>query len=346
MQRVFDTRLFFFHFDFSSRADLYDGDASGELSQALLQLLAVVVRSCFFDLRPDLRDTAFDGGFLAGTFDDRGVVFVDDHAFGAAEIFERNVFQFDAQLFGDHLAIGEDRDVFEHRFAAVAKPRSLDGDDFQRATNFVYHQGCQGFAFNLFGDDEQRFAGLRGGFKHREKILHAGNLLLVDEQVAIFVNTLHPFRIGHKVRREVATIKSHTFDEVQSCFQPFGLLDGNDALFSYLVHRLGQDISYGFIVVGGNCANLGNFVSVASRLADRLELIDHLRHRFIDAALDAHGIVPGSNQFYSLAKNRPGQNRRCGRAIAGHIRSLARDFFDHLGAHVLEFIFELNFFWY
>ena len=58
MQRVFDTRLFFFHFDFSGRANLDDGDTAGELSQTFLQFFAVVVRSRFFDLRADLRDTA------------------------------------------------------------------------------------------------------------------------------------------------------------------------------------------------------------------------------------------------------------------------------------------------
>ena len=143
MQRVFDARLFFFHFDFSSRANFDDGDAAGELSQTFLQFLAVVVRSGFFDLRTDLRDTPFDSRFLAGAFDDRGIVLVDDHAFGAAEIFERYVFQLDAQLFGDHLAIGQDRDIFEHRFTAIAKSRSFDGDDFQRAADLVHDQGRQ-----------------------------------------------------------------------------------------------------------------------------------------------------------------------------------------------------------
>ena len=87
MQRVFDTRLFFFHFDFSRRANFYDGDATGKLSQTFLQFLAVVIRSRFLDLRADLRDTAFDGGFLAGAFNHRGIVLVDDHAFGAPQIF-------------------------------------------------------------------------------------------------------------------------------------------------------------------------------------------------------------------------------------------------------------------
>ena len=92
-------------------------------------------------------------------------------AFGAAKILERDVFELDAQLFGDHLAVGENRDIFEHRFAPVAKSRGLDGDDFQRAADLVDHQSRQSFAFDLFGDDQQRFTGLGSGFKHREQDL-------------------------------------------------------------------------------------------------------------------------------------------------------------------------------
>ena len=79
MQRVFDARLLFFHFDFGRRANFDDGNATGELGQTFLQFLAVVVGSRFFDLRADLRDAAFDSGFLAGAFDNRGVVLVDDY---------------------------------------------------------------------------------------------------------------------------------------------------------------------------------------------------------------------------------------------------------------------------
>src|SRR6185436_15305465 len=49
-----------------------DGDATGELSKALLELLAVVVGGGLFDLAANLRNAALDVGLLAGTFDDGG----------------------------------------------------------------------------------------------------------------------------------------------------------------------------------------------------------------------------------------------------------------------------------
>jgi hypothetical protein len=64
---------------------------------------------------------------LAGALDDRGVVLVDRDLLGAAEVFERDVLELDAEVFGDELAAGEDGDVLEHGLAAVAEARRLDG---------------------------------------------------------------------------------------------------------------------------------------------------------------------------------------------------------------------------
>src|ERR1700737_4519254 len=54
------------------------------LAQPLLQLLAVVVGGGLLDLRLDLGDARLDLALLAGTVDDRGVLFLDHHLLGAA----------------------------------------------------------------------------------------------------------------------------------------------------------------------------------------------------------------------------------------------------------------------
>src|SRR4029079_332501 len=98
---------------------MYDGDAAAEFGQAFLQFFAVVVRRGLFDLTADLVHAALDLGALAVAFNDRRVFFVDDDALGAAEIFERNILELDAEVFGDAAATSENRDVFEHGFAAI-----------------------------------------------------------------------------------------------------------------------------------------------------------------------------------------------------------------------------------
>jgi hypothetical protein len=50
--------LLLLQFDFSRRADLDDGDATGQLGETLLQLLAVVVRVSVLDLSLDLVDAS------------------------------------------------------------------------------------------------------------------------------------------------------------------------------------------------------------------------------------------------------------------------------------------------
>ena len=66
----------------------------------------------------------------------------------------------DAEIFTDRLSARQDRNVFEHRLAAVTEARSLHRRDFQSAAQLVYDKCCQCLAFNVFGDDDERLRGL------------------------------------------------------------------------------------------------------------------------------------------------------------------------------------------
>ena len=80
VQGVFDAGFLFLHLGLGRGADIDDGHAAGQLGQAFLQLLAVVVGGGFLDLAADLIDTALDLGGLAAAFDDGGVLLVNDNA--------------------------------------------------------------------------------------------------------------------------------------------------------------------------------------------------------------------------------------------------------------------------
>ena len=60
-QSILDAVLLLLELDLGGSADLDDGDAAGQLGQALLQLLFVVVGGGLFDLGLDLLDAALDG---------------------------------------------------------------------------------------------------------------------------------------------------------------------------------------------------------------------------------------------------------------------------------------------
>src|SRR5271166_3474052 len=160
VHRVVDAILLFLDLDLGRTADADHCDPAGEFRQALLELLAVIVGRRVFDLRLDLRDPALDVLLLARAFDDRSVLLLDAHALGLAEHLKGHVLELDAKVLGDHGPGGEDGNIFEHRFAAIAKPRGLHGRDLESATQLVDHQGRQGFAFDVLGDDEQWLASL------------------------------------------------------------------------------------------------------------------------------------------------------------------------------------------
>src|SRR3546814_20281235 len=111
--------------------------SSDVCSSDLLELLAIVIAGGVFDLGTDRFGTALDRVGITGAIDERGVVLVDRDALGGAEHAERDVFELDPEILGDDFALAQDRDVLEHRLAAIAEARRLDRGDLQPATQLV-----------------------------------------------------------------------------------------------------------------------------------------------------------------------------------------------------------------
>ena len=145
-------------------------------------------RSCSFSLSysevvssiwaRELGAAALDVFLLAGAVDNRGVVLVDADFLGPAERIERDRLELDAEVLADHLTAGQDREVFEHRLAAVAKARRLDRGHLEAAAQLVDDQRGQRLALDVLGDDQQRVAALHHRFQQREDHLQAGQLFL------------------------------------------------------------------------------------------------------------------------------------------------------------------------
>ena len=107
MHGVLNTRLLLFHFGLGRSAHLNNSDTADQFRQPLLQLLAVIVAGRLIDLAANFLHSAFESSTcLPLAFDDGGVVFVDRDLLGLAEIFDLDVLQLDAQVFGDGFAAG------------------------------------------------------------------------------------------------------------------------------------------------------------------------------------------------------------------------------------------------
>jgi hypothetical protein len=88
VQRVLDAGLLLLHLGLGRGADVDDGHAAGQLGQALLELLAVVVGGGFLDLAADLLDAALDVGGACRRLRRSWCFLVDGDALGAAEVAE------------------------------------------------------------------------------------------------------------------------------------------------------------------------------------------------------------------------------------------------------------------
>jgi hypothetical protein len=78
------------------------------------------------------------------------------------------------------------------------KPGSLDGRDLQAAAQLVDDERGERFAFDVFGDDQQRTARLHHGFEDRQHRLQVRQLLLVDQDVGVFEFDRHLFGLVMK----------------------------------------------------------------------------------------------------------------------------------------------------
>ena len=287
-------------------------------------------------------DAGFDVLLLAGAFDDRGVFLVDHDLAGAAEHVDRDAFELHAEFIGDQLTAGQDRDVLQHRLAAIAEAGRLDGGDLQAAAQAVDHQRRQRLALDVLGDDQERTAGLHHGFQHRQHRLQAGELLLVQQHVDVLELGGHLLGIGDEVGRQIAAVELHALDDVDFGLERLVLLDRDDALIADLLHRLRDHLADRGVAVGRDGADLGDFGGGGDRLGALLDILDDGVHRDVDAALQIHRVHAGGDRLGALAHDRLRQHGRGGGAVAGGVVGLGGDFAQHLRAHVLELVLELD----
>src|SRR5262249_20086767 len=180
---------------------------------------------------------------------------------------------------------GEDRDVLEHGFAAVAEAGRLHGRRLQRAADLVHDQRRQRFAPDLLGDDDERLSAARHLLPQRGGVLRLRDLLLRGEPVDVLVAALHAVRIGDEVRRGVAAVELHALDHLELRFEPFRLLDRDDAFLADLVHGLGDDLADRGVVVGRDGPDLRDLLLLLGGLGEALQLRDETLYGAVDAAL-------------------------------------------------------------
>src|SRR6185437_13672901 len=339
--RVLDAVLALLELDLGRRAGLDDGHAAGQLGQPLLQLLAVVVGVGVVDLGTDLVDPARDLVRVTGAVDDRGLVLGHDDRASPAEHAEVDALQLEADFLADDLSTGEDGDVTEHGLAAVAEAGGLDRDGPEQPAHLVDHQGGQGLAVDVLGDDQQGLAGLHDLVEQREHVLVGRDLRVHDQDVRVLEDGLEALRVGDEVRGDVALVEAHALGELKLEAEGVALLDGDDAFLADLVHGLGDHLADrrvpGRDGRGGSDLLLGLHV-----LGELRQLLAHCLDGRLDAALERHRVGAGGDVPQALAHQRLGEHGRRRRAVAGNVVGLLRYFLDQLGTDLLPRVLEFD----
>src|SRR5713226_5385397 len=167
----------------------------------------------------------------------------------------------------------------------------------------------------------------------------------MDQDAHVLEDTFHALGVGDEVGGEVAAVELHAFDYFEGRLHRLGFLDGDDTILADLLHGFRDDAADLLVIVGGDGANLGDHVA----LDVLVELLDFRDGRFdglLDAALESGGAGAGGDSLDALAEDGLREHGRGGRAVTGNVGSLGSDFADHLRAHVLEGIAELDFLGY
>src|SRR5260370_42362100 len=144
----------------------------------------------------------------------------------------------------------------------------------------------------------------------------------MDQDVGVVELRLHPLRIGHEVRRQVAAVKLHALDYFQRRLQSLGLLDRDHAFLADLLHRLGDNVADGRVVVGGNRTDLLDFTAILGRLRQVLELVHDALDGALDAAFERHRIVAGGDHLDTFGVDRTREYGRGSGAVTGNVRGL------------------------
>ena len=345
MERVFVKRLAFLHFGFSGRAHLHLGDTAGELGEAFLKLLAIVVAVSLRDLLADQLAASLDRLLVAGALGYRGVFGIDLHLFGAAKLRKLDVRKVDSQVLEDRFTLGEHGQVLEHRLAAVAISRCLHGAHGNDSLELVKHQGGERLSFDILGDNQERGFGLADQFENRNKVLGVGDLFLMDEDVGVFQLADHFLLVGDEVGGNVAPVELHALNDDNLGFGGLAFLDGDHAITGAdLVHRFGEFLADFAVVVRRDRRHLGDHTLVlgVDLLGDLVKSVNHLGDAFVNSARQGHGIVTGGNKLEPFAEDGLGQHRGRGGSVPGDIAGLAGGLLDELGTHVLIRVLKLD----
>ena len=164
----------------------------------------------------------------------------------------------------------------------------------------------------------------------------------MQEDVGILQVGDHLLGVGDEIRRDIAAVELHAFDDLKLRLEGFRLLDSDDALVADLLHRLGDKTADLGLAIGCDRADLGNLLGGFHLLRLARDALHDFGHREIDAAPQIHRVQAGGDHLGAFLDDGLREHRGRGRAVAGDRAGVGRYLAQHLRAHVLELVLKLD----
>src|SRR5690606_6241106 len=232
----------------------------------------------------------------------------------------------------------------QHFLTTITKARSLNSCYLQRSSQTVDNQSSQSFTINILSNDQQWTACLSCLLKNGQHILHSADLFVMDQDVRIVKFGFHLLSIGYKVRRDVATVKLHTFNNLNSCFSSLGFFYSDNTFTTNLRHSFGNQTTDFLVIVGRDLCNLFNLIVVITNFLSLLtNAFNNLSHSLVNTLLQFHWVCAGCHVLQTYINDSLSKNGSSSCTITCIITGLGSNFFNHLCTNICKSIFKFDF---
>src|SRR5205814_1335753 len=110
---IFNARLSVLEFDLGAGSNLDQGHSAGQLSQSLLELLAIVVAGRLLNQRPNLTNARLDSLRASLAFNDGRRILVRHNTASRTKVIECRSLEAAPGLFANDLPAGQDSDILQ-----------------------------------------------------------------------------------------------------------------------------------------------------------------------------------------------------------------------------------------
>src|SRR5699024_8357907 len=333
--------LAFIDFSFSSSANADNGYATGKLGQTLFELFLVPSRISALNVAANKRATFFDGFGGTGAIDKHCVVLGHGDAACMAEYFQAGFVEVNAYFWINDSRVSDHCQVIHECRTTLTKVWRLNRSNLQGLANRVGDQSLQGFAVDVFGDNQGWLVGFRNLFQQWKGVRERRNLVASQQDLRMIETRLRACFLGCEVWRQVALVKGNTFGDVHAGLNRLGFLNGYDAIFAHLVHSASDHLA-DLRITGGHCSNLRDFRRRVHRGRTLLQLFYCLFCSSRDTAVELNWV--SSRSYVAQAfKNQSLCQQSSGRgAITSVVVGLGGNGLHQLRAEVFKRILNVD----